>query len=85
MVLLRGPAAVDHQGDASDQSGRRRGEEDHCADDVLDLAEAAERDAGPELIAVSGIGEPICRERSHNRGRPERDHAHVTRRELHRE
>src|SRR5918996_3740951 len=68
----RRPAAVDGEGGAGHQGRGVGGEEDDGAHEVLDRAEAAERDAGERFGAKLGIGEERRGHARADEGRAER-------------
>src|ERR1043166_2887243 len=79
-LLLRRPAAVDHEGGAGHQRGGVGGEEHACAGQVLDLAEAAELDLAQDLLAERLVREERLCQRRLDEGGAERVDADGVRR-----
>src|SRR3984893_4346891 len=69
-LLLRRPAAVDHEGGAGHQGRGVGGEEYDGAGQVLDLAQAAELDLAQHLLAETLVREERPRQRRLDEGRP---------------
>ena len=84
MVLLGGPAAIYNHSRAGHQRRRVRGEEHDRAGDLVELAEAAELDAGQHLGLEGGVLEERAGQRRFQEGRADAVDADVVRRQLHR-